>query len=639
MHPKCDYELKSSTNTILNNLYYNLRFEVSKGIISLKNLSFNIGLPIVSCDIIYNGLHRTMNIFKKANIKTNELIDKFTNLNSIYIGKYQSHYYAQSINHFEYLNEEHNVESKQNLANKFEKKFLSTKSTLISLAAAAFPNKNPSKNHNLNKNALILFKENGQSERNNGKLLIDFDDGNEKSSDESESWLFIEEPMTLITINNIQITYGQIISIFLTILTLILTYYFVQRRLCRNKLQASLKLIQEASNSQTSLKAQNSITNSMSDCETQMNHNEPFKSKYLTEYDHIRLIGKGGFGHVFEAKHKIDERTFAIKRIKLRNTDEKDKVSREVRTLAKLENQFIVRYFYSWFEYPPVEWQDNVDRILLRKEKSVDEDYDFSSTSQINSSESNQISSLENSNYPSSYTFSKKFKNTTNNSSSFIVFQNTTSNMVSSQPIPEESIEEDRSSFELCSKEAQENKNNLKPDHYIFLYIQMELCKRETLCNWLNSNSNRSKKDIFKIFEQILNAISYIHSMDLIHRDLKPSNIFLTLNDQIKIGDFGLVVEMKQNEDELMKEKSSKNGSKFKDNDGTFLYMSPEQLTGNEYNHKIDIYSLGIILFELIYSFNTQMERIETLKKLKNHMFPEGFEKKFKIEVKFYILN
>lgn len=44
-----------------------------------------------------------------------------------------------------------------------------------------------------------------------------------------------------------------------------------------------------------------------------------YESRYLNEFQHIRLIGKGGFGYVFEAKHKIDERVFAIKRIKLKN--------------------------------------------------------------------------------------------------------------------------------------------------------------------------------------------------------------------------------------------------------------------------------------------------------------------------------
>ena len=44
-----------------------------------------------------------------------------------------------------------------------------------------------------------------------------------------------------------------------------------------------------------------------------------FVSRYLEEFQHIRLIGKGGFGHVFEAMHKLDQRRFAIKRIRLRN--------------------------------------------------------------------------------------------------------------------------------------------------------------------------------------------------------------------------------------------------------------------------------------------------------------------------------
>ena len=58
---------------------------------------------------------------------------------------------------------------------------------------------------------------------------------------------------------------------------------------------------------------------------------------------------------------------------------------------------------------------------------------------------------------------------------------------------------------------------------------------------------------------------------------------------------------------------------------GTELYASPEQLNSNNYNHKTDIYSLGIIYFELLYPFRTEMERIITLHKLRKGEFPNDF--------------
>ena len=59
---------------------------------------------------------------------------------------------------------------------------------------------------------------------------------------------------------------------------------------------------------------------------------------------------------------------------------------------------------------------------------------------------------------------------------------------------------------------------------------------------------------------------------------------------------------------------------------GTELYMSPEQLAKNPYNNKVDIYSLGLILFELLVPFSTQMERIHTLTKLRQLEFPAKFQ-------------
>lgn len=56
---------------------------------------------------------------------------------------------------------------------------------------------------------------------------------------------------------------------------------------------------------------------------------------------------------------------------------------------------------------------------------------------------------------------------------------------------------------------------------------------------------------------------------------------------------------------------------------GTHLYMSPEQLIGNQYDFKVDIYSLGIIYFELLIPFRTEMERINVLTTLRERQYPD----------------
>ena len=73
---------------------------------------------------------------------------------------------------------------------------------------------------------------------------------------------------------------------------------------------------------------------------------------------------------------------------------------------------------------------------------------------------------------------------------------------------------------------------------------------------------------------------------------------------------------------------------KHTDQVGTQLYMSPEQIEGKPYNHKVDIYSLGLIFLELLWPLNTQMEQVTVLSQLKKSKFPPGFCDKYPEEVR-----
>ena len=85
----------------------------------------------------------------------------------------------------------------------------------------------------------------------------------------------------------------------------------------------------------------------------------------------------------------------------------------------------------------------------------------------------------------------------------------------------------------------------------------------------------------------ICRGIKEIHSQKLIHRDLKPDNIFISKDYKAKIGDFGISKQLINTNDYSKTQK------------GTLRYMAPEILNGEEYNRKIDIWSLGCILYEL----------------------------------------
>eukprot|EP00095_Tigriopus_kingsejongensis_P000907 maker-scaffold186_size273091-snap-gene-1.31 protein:Tk00907 transcript:maker-scaffold186_size273091-snap-gene-1.31-mRNA-1 annotation:"eukaryotic translation initiation factor 2-alpha kinase 1" len=177
------------------------------------------------------------------------------------------------------------------------------------------------------------------------------------------------------------------------------------------------------------------------------------------------------------------------------------------------------------------------------------------------------------------------------------------------------------------------------------LYLQMQLCDR-TLRDWLDvrnaaacdSGQSSYSLDVslnLHIFEQILHGVAYIHSQGIIHRDLKPRNIFLSRNNEVQIGDFGLAKQdlsanvstphtpndplEPQHQLFHASEKSHTSGV------GTQAYGAPEQLQFGVVNDKSDIYSLGIILFELFHPFGTAMERSKAITLIREGNIPLAF--------------
>jgi serine/threonine protein kinase len=93
-----------------------------------------------------------------------------------------------------------------------------------------------------------------------------------------------------------------------------------------------------------------------------------------------------------------------------------------------------------------------------------------------------------------------------------------------------------------------------------------------------------------KIFDKILSAFGFAHEQGIVHRDIKPSNIIINQNDEPKILDFGIAKLMQSNHS------LTKTGTKM----GSLYYMSPEQVLGKDIDYRTDIYSLGVLLFEML---------------------------------------
>lgn len=120
-------------------------------------------------------------------------------------------------------------------------------------------------------------------------------------------------------------------------------------------------------------------------------------------------------------------------------------------------------------------------------------------------------------------------------------------------------------------------------------YMVMEYVDGPDLKDYIRMNSPLSLHEIIHIMDQILSAVALAHKHNVIHRDLKPQNILMDKRGNVKIADFGIAVALNQSS---VTQTNSIMGSVH--------YMSPEQTRGGLVTKQSDIYSLGIILYELI---------------------------------------
>ncbi|XP_028983571.1 interferon-induced, double-stranded RNA-activated protein kinase-like isoform X2 [Betta splendens] len=177
----------------------------------------------------------------------------------------------------------------------------------------------------------------------------------------------------------------------------------------------------------------------------------------------------------------------------------------------------------------------------------------------------------------------------------------------------------DRSTY--CSESA--STSNMSSSQY--LYIQMELCDSKTLRNWIDERNQRTEhvskrsEDSLKIAQQVVTGVEYIHSKKLIHRDLKPDNIMFGGDGAVKIGDFGLVTAEMHDSRETSLERTL--------HKGTPSYMAPEQKIDPKYDHKVDIFALGLIYFEVIWKISTVHEKFEIWENVRSS--PKALQRHF----------
>jgi serine/threonine protein kinase len=121
-----------------------------------------------------------------------------------------------------------------------------------------------------------------------------------------------------------------------------------------------------------------------------------------------------------------------------------------------------------------------------------------------------------------------------------------------------------------------------------YAYLVMEFVDGPSLKGKFDNNQRFAKTEICKIIGSMLEALQYSHDRGVVHRDVKPANIMFTKDNSLKITDFGIA--------RLENSDMTQSGMVI----GTPAYMSPEQFLGEKIDLRTDIYSTGVVLYQMV---------------------------------------
>ncbi len=123
-------------------------------------------------------------------------------------------------------------------------------------------------------------------------------------------------------------------------------------------------------------------------------------------------------------------------------------------------------------------------------------------------------------------------------------------------------------------------------------FIAMEYVDGRTLADILRSNGHVTAKQAAEIASEVAAALGFAHEAGLVHRDIKPANILIGSNGQVKVADFGIARAMNAPTESNLTQAGAVMG--------TATYFSPEQAQGAQPDPRSDLYSMGIVMYEMV---------------------------------------